>query len=203
MAGEINKLIPLYGELNRIYNDWITNYAFSFDKQKFITDFYRQHNDTKAFESAILELVLDKQKEQYTLILNSLKIEIEKNIRAYETKPLNDDIIKRVCFHYADRRNSIIKDQLEITTKLHKPLNDAYHRYDFIGFREHTNEEEILAEKEYERCKAEYDKEKKELDKLYELQKQDRKEAFQYTENLSGDVYRLSLLFMEVLKVPS
>ena len=161
MAGEINKLIPLYGELNRIYNDWITNYAFSFDKQKFITDFYRQHNDTKAFESAILELVLDKQKEQYTLILNSLKIEIEKNIRAYETKPLNDDIIKRVCFHY---------------------------------------EEEILAEKEYERCKAEYDKEKKELDKLYELQKQDRKEAFQYTENLSGDVYRLSLLFMEVLK---
>lgn len=98
MAGEINKLIPLYGELNRIYNDWITNYAFSFDKQKFITDFYRQHNDTKAFESAILELVLDKQKEQYTLILNSLKIEIEKNIRAYETKPLNDDIIKRVCF---------------------------------------------------------------------------------------------------------
>ena len=200
MAGEINKLIPQYGELNRIYNDWVTNYAFSFDKQKFITDFYRQHNDTKAFEAAILELVLDKQKEQYTLILNSLKIEIEKNIRAYETKPLNDDVIKRVCFHYADRHNSAIKDQLEITTKLHEPLNDAYHRYDFIGFREHTDEEEIQAEKEYERCKAEYDKEKKELDKLYELQKQDRKEAFQYTENLSGDVYRLSLLFMEVLK---
>ena len=200
MAGEINKLIPQYGELNRIYNDWITKYAFSFDKQKFITDFYRQHNDTKTFEAAILELVLDKQKEQYTLILNSLKIEIEKNIRAYETKPLNDDIIKRVCFHYADRRNSAIRDQLEITTKLHEPLNDAYHRYDFIGFRAHTDKEEIQAEKEYERCKAEYDKEKKELDKLYELQKQDRKEAFQYTENLSGDVYRLSLLFMEVLK---
>lgn len=200
MAGEINKLIPLYGELNRIYNDWITNYAFSFDKQKFITDFYRQHNDTKAFESAILELILDKQKEQYTLILNSLKIEIEKNIRAYETRPLSDDTVKRVCFQYIDRHNSAIKDQLEITTKLHEPLNDAYHRYDFIGFRPHTNEEEILAEKEYERCKAEYDKEKKALDKLYELQKQDRKEAFQYTENLSGDVYRLSLLFMEVLK---
>lgn len=46
---------------------------------------------------------------------------------------------------------------------MHEPLNDAYHRYDFIGFREHTDEEEIQAEKEYERCKAEYDKEKKEL----------------------------------------
>lgn len=200
MAGEINKLIPLYGELNRIYSDFIANHTFSFDKQKFITDFYRQHNDTKTFEAAILELVLDKQKEQYTLILNSLKIEIEKNIRAYETRPLSDDTVKRVCFQYIDRHNSAIKDQLEITTKLHEPLNDAYHKYDFIGFREHTDEEEILAEKEYERCKAEYDKEKKKLDKLYELQKQDRKEAFQYIENLSGDVYRLSLLFMEILK---
>ena len=200
MAGEINKLIPLYGELNRIYSDFIVNRAFSFDKQKFITDFYRKYNDTKTFESAILELVLDKHKEQYTLILNSLKIEIEKNIRAYETRPLKDDTVKRVCFQYIDRHNSAIRDQLESTTKLHEPLNDAYHRYDFIGFREHTDEEEIQAEKEYERCKAEYDKEKKELDKLYELQKQDRKEAFQYTENLSGDVYRLSLLFMEILK---
>ena len=66
MAGEINKLIPLYGELNRIYSDFIVNRAFSFDKQKFITDFYRKYNDTKTFESAILELVLDKHKEQYT-----------------------------------------------------------------------------------------------------------------------------------------
>ena len=38
------------------------------------------------------------------------------------------------------------------------------------------------------------------MDKLYELQKQDRKEAFQYTENLSDNVYRLSILFMEILK---
>ena len=136
MAGEINKLIPLYGELNRIYSDFIVNRAFSFDKQKFITDFYRKYNDTKTFESAILELVLDKHKEQYTLILNSLKIEIEKNIRAYETRPLKDDTVKRVCFQYIDRHNSAIRDQLESTTKLHEPLNDAYHRYDFIGFRE-------------------------------------------------------------------
>ena len=200
MAGEINKLIPQYGELNRIYNDWVTNYAFSFDKQKFITDFYRQHNDTKAFEAAILELVLDKQKEQYTLILNSLKIEIEKNIRAYETKPLNDDVIKRVCFHYADRHNSAIKDQLEITTKLHEPLNDAYHRYDSIGYREHTAEEEKQAEKEYERCKAEYDREKAKLNKLYDQQKATRTEAFQYMKNCCADIYRQSCLFLDILK---
>lgn len=72
MAVEIQIMIPQYGELNRIYSDFIISHTFSFDKQKFITDFYKQYNDTTAFEAAILELVLDKHKEQYTLILNSL-----------------------------------------------------------------------------------------------------------------------------------
>lgn len=86
-------MIPQYGELNRIYRDYIDNYAFSFDRQKFISDFYQEYNDMKSFEAAILELVLDKQKEQYTLILNSLKTEIEKSIQAYEIRPLSDRAI--------------------------------------------------------------------------------------------------------------
>ena len=78
MAGKIQIMIPQYGELNRIYSDFIISHAFSFERQKFITDFYKQYNDTKSFEAAILELVLDKPKEQYTLVLNSLRTEIEK-----------------------------------------------------------------------------------------------------------------------------
>ena len=47
MAVEIQIMIPQYGELNRIYSDFIISHTFSFDKQKFITDFYKQYNDTK------------------------------------------------------------------------------------------------------------------------------------------------------------
>ncbi|MCM1031164.1 MAG: hypothetical protein NC410_06990 [Oscillibacter sp.] len=197
----IQDLIPQYGELNRIYSEYIVNNVFSFDKQKFITGFYRQHNNSKDFEAAILKLVLDKQKEQYILILKSLKTEIEKNILIYETHTLPDDnIIARVCYDYADKHNLEIEDQLEVTRKLSKSVNEAYNRYDSIGYREHTNEEKVQVEKEYERRKAEYEKAKAELDKLYELQKQDRKEAFQYMENLFDAIYRLSLLFMNILK---
>ena len=39
MAGEIQIMIPQYGELNRIYSDFIINHTFSFGRQKFITDF--------------------------------------------------------------------------------------------------------------------------------------------------------------------
>ena len=193
-------MIPQYGELNRIYSDFIVSHTFSFDRQKFITDFYKQYNDTKAFEAAILELVLDKPKEQYTLILNSLRTEIEKNILIYEKHPLFDDeIISRVCYNFADRYDADIKAQLEVTQKLSKPLNEAYNRYDSIGYRVHTAAEEKQAEKEYERCKAEYEKEKEELDRLYELERQARKESLQYIENCCGDIYKLSFHFMEIL----
>ena len=156
MAGEIQIMIPQYGELNRIYNDFLISHTFSFDRQKFITDFYKQYNNTKAFEAAILELVLDKPKEQYTLVLNSLRTEIEKNILIYEKHPLFDnEVISRVCYNFAGRYDADIKAQLEVTQKLSKPLNEAYNRYDSIGYRVHTAAEEKQAEKEYERCKAE------------------------------------------------
>ena len=118
MAGEIQIMIPQYGELNRIYSDFIISHTFSFDKQKFITDFYKQYNDTTAFEAAILKLVLDRHKEQYTLILNSLRTEIEKNILIYEKHPLFDDkVISRVCYNFAGRYDTDIEAQLRVTQK--------------------------------------------------------------------------------------
>ena len=168
MAGKIQTIIPRYGELNRIYRDYIDNHVFSFDRQKFISDFYQQYSDTKSFEATILELVLDRQKEQCTLILNSLKTEIEKSIQAYETHPISDSAIVRVCYQHMERYSLEIESQLDVTRSLSKPLNEANNRYDSIGYREHTAEEEKQAEKEYERCKAEYDKERAILNELYD-----------------------------------
>lgn len=187
MAGKIQTMIPRYGELNRIYRDYIDNSTFSFDRQKFISDFCQQYNDMKSFEAAILELVLDRQKEQYTLILNSLKTEIEKSIQAYETRPISNSAIERICHQHMERYSLEIEAQLDVTRSLNKPLNEANNRYDSIGYREHTAEEEKQAEKEYERCKAEYDREKARLNELYDLQKAARNEAFQYMKKYIPD----------------
>ena len=200
MADNIQTMIPRYGELNRIYRDYMDNSTFSFDRQKFISDFCQQYNDMKSFEAAILELVLDRQKEQYTLILNSLKTEIEKSIQAYETRPISNSAIERVCHQHMERYSLEIEAQLDVTRSLNKPLNEANNRYDSIGYREHTAEEEKQAEKEYERCKAEYDREKARLNELYDLQKAARNEAFQYMKNRCADIYRQSCLFLDILK---
>ena len=63
MADNIQTMIPRYGELNRIYRDYIDNRVFSFDRQKFISDFCQEYNGMKSFEAAIRALVLVRQKE--------------------------------------------------------------------------------------------------------------------------------------------
>ena len=79
MAGEIQSMIPQYGELSRIYSDFIFSHAFSFERQKFITDFYKQYNDTKAFEAAILERnATPEQRERQVDIADVLLEEILK-----------------------------------------------------------------------------------------------------------------------------
>ena len=200
MADKIQTMIPRYGELNRIYRDYIDNRVFSFDRQKFISDFCQEYNDMKSFEAAILELVLDRQKEQYTLILNSLKTEIEKSIQAYEVCPLSDSAVERACYRHMERYSFEIEAQLDVTRSLSKPLNEANNRYDSIGYKEHTAEEEKQGGGGFDRCKAEYDKERAKLNELYDQQKAARKEAFQYMKNRCEDMYRQSCLFLDILK---
>ena len=134
------------------------------------------------------------------MILNSLKTEIERSIQAYETHPISDSAIERVCYQHMERHSLEIEAQLDVTRSLSKPLNEANNRYDSIGYREHTAEEEKQAEKEYERCKAEYDRERTILNELYDQQKAARKEAFQYMKNRCADIYHQSCLFLDILK---
>ncbi len=144
----------------------------------------------KLLKPLSLNWCLTSRKNNTLLILNSLKTEIEKNILIYEKHPLFDDeIISRVCYNFAGRYYTDIEAQLRVTQKLSKPLNEAYNRYDSIGYREHTAEEEKQAEKEYERCKAEYDKEKEELDKLYELQKAGKEGGFPIYRKLFAEIF--------------
>ena len=142
MKDVITTLIPRYGELNRIYKDWSDNKGFSFEKQKFIVDFYSEWSDIKAFEQAILELVLHTPPEPCTLLLKSLKKEVREYTRLYEAYSLpHDEVIMRVCNQYADSYKEAIKEEMEVVNRLRKPMNEANNRYDTIGYREHTPEE--------------------------------------------------------------
>lgn len=87
--------------------------------------------------------------------------EVREYTRLYEAYRLpHDEVIMRVCNQYADSYKEAIREEMEVVNRLRKPMNEANNRYDSIGYREHTPEEEKLAEREYERCKAEYERRK-------------------------------------------
>ena len=48
-------MIPRYGKLNKIYTGIMSGDSFSFEKQQFISDFYREYGDTQPFETALID----------------------------------------------------------------------------------------------------------------------------------------------------
>ena len=85
MEERITSMIPRYGKLNKIYTEIMSGGSFSFEKQQFISDFYREYGDTQPFETALISLMLEMDAAHFSILLNSLKREIESNISTYNT----------------------------------------------------------------------------------------------------------------------
>ena len=181
---EITSMIPQYGELNRIYTDILSGKGFSFEKQKFISDFYRQHEDTQAFETSLIGMVFETDAEHRSLLLNSLKREIESNISIYNANQPRLDNIDTwlISRDHADRFDWSIDNQMKTTREYNKELIEANGSLEAMVYRAHDRQEEELLNRRYDRCKREYEKEKAKLDELYDKKKQATKEALSFQE---------------------
>lgn len=193
MEERITSMIPRYGKLNNIYTEIMSEGSFSFEKQKFISDFYGQYEDTQTFETALINLMLETDAAHFSILLNSLKREIESNISTYNAcKEFFDRLdIEYVCRQHESRFDWGIDRQMQITNGYYRELMEANGSLEAVGFREHDRQEEELLERRYERCKREYDKEKARLDELYKQKEQARREALQCLQNRCGDICRL------------
>lgn len=202
MEERITSMIPRYGKLNKIYTEMTSGNGFSFEKQRFISDFYREYGDTQTFETALISLMLKTDNTHYSILLNSLKREIENNMSIYNTyRDLFDSLdTQYICHLHEDRFDWDIDRQTKITREYSRELTEANGSLEAVGFREHNRQEEELLEKRYERCKLEYDKEKAKLDALYEQKGQARREALQCLQNRCGDVCRLGGSLLEILE---
>ena len=193
MEERITSMIPRYGKLNKIYTEIMSGGSFSFEKQQFISDFYEQYENTQTFETALISLMLEMDAAHFSILLNSLKREIESNISIYNTcKEFFDRLdTEYVCRQHESRFDWDIERQMQITNGYYRELMEANGSLEAVVFREHDLQEEELLERRYERCKREYDKEKARLDELYKQKEQARQEALQCLKNRCGDICRL------------
>lgn len=201
MEERITSMIPRYGKLNKTYTEITSGDGLSFEKQKFIHDFYKEYEDTQTFEKALISLMLETEGTHFSILLNSLKREIENNISMYNTcKEFFDRLdIEHICRQHERCHDRDIERQMQITNEYYRELMEANGSLEAVGFREHDRQEEELLEKRYERCKQEYDREKAKLDELYAKKKQARQEALQYLKNHCGDIYRLDGSLLAIL----
>ncbi|RJV54132.1 MAG: hypothetical protein OGM05_12065 [Bacteroides ovatus] len=202
MDERITSMIPRYGKLNKIYTEIMSGGSFSFEKQQFISGFYREYGDTQTFETALISLILEMDATHYSVLLNSLKREIENNISTYNTcKEFFDRLdTGYVCRQHESRFDWGIDRQMKVTNEYYRELMGANGSLEAVGFREHDRQEEELLERRYERCKREYDKEKARLDELYKQKEQAKREALQCLKNHCGDICRLSGSLLAILE---
>ena len=202
MDERITSMIPRHGKLNKIYTEIMSGGSFSFEKQQFISGFYREYGDTQTFETALISLILEMDATHYSVLLNSLKREIENNISTYNTcKEFFDRLdTGYVCRQHESRFDWGIDRQMKVTNEYYRELMEANGSLEAVGFREHDRQEEELLERRYERCKREYDKEKARLDELYKQKEQAKREALQCLKNHCGDICRLSGSLLAILE---
>lgn len=202
MDERITSMIPRYGKLNKIYTEIMSGGSFSFEKQQFISGFYREYGDTQTFETALISLILEMDATHYSVLLNSLKREIENNISTYNTcKEFFDRLdTGYVCRQHESRFDWGIDRQMKVTNEYYRELMEANGSLEAVGFREHDRQEEELLERRYERCKREYDKEKARLDELYKQKEQAKREALQCLKNHCGNICRLGGSLLAILE---
>ena len=117
MEERITSMIPRYGKLNKIYTEIMSGGSFSFEKQQFISDFYREYGDTQTFEAALISLMLEMDAAHFSILLNSLKREIESNISTYNT-----------CREFFDRLNTeyVCRQQEELLERRYERCKREY-----------------------------------------------------------------------------
>lgn len=197
----ITDFLPQYRELNTLFTNVVNKGVVSYGGQKVITEFYRQFSDVKSFEKMILDIVLEKDKPTCDLLLSGIKTEIENNIRLYESarESLNAIDILKICTEKANWGDYAIKLQSEVVAEYSKEVNQINGSLDAIGFREHTQQEEARLWQQHEYQTKRYNEEKEKLTSLYYQKRIEETEVAQYSENLFGKIYNLSLSFLAVL----
>ncbi|MBA0882737.1 type 1 periplasmic-binding domain-containing protein [Flavobacterium undicola] len=194
---KVTDLIPSYRKLNKIYEDVLYRQELIYEEQRAVFDFYERFCEIQSFESIIIELINDSQKEDRELLIGKINQEINKNNSLYkENKSFFDNIdLYEVCKEYYNRNNQNIAFQA--TT--HK---EAYERHlkTEKALREANEEDKKNYQSTYNHFREIWEKEKNKHYRLLDLKRELEKETYKYHTNTFGINNKLSNAFLDSLE---
>ena len=190
----IASIIPRYGELNKLYKKIIGRGLLYFNEQESITAFYNDVKEVDKLESSVIGLILSGDKGVSSVLLRSLKQEVEANRMLYLANRMFFGSLntEEVCLAHADRFDRQIEEQMAVVREHSKELRDVNNSLEAMAYKEHTRDEEELLQRKYDRCNKEYKEQKAKLDGWYTLQKEAREEAYRCVANRFSSIDTLN-----------
>ncbi|MGL4519382.1 MAG: hypothetical protein ACRCUJ_06835 [Phocaeicola sp.] len=80
---QITDFLPQLQQLRRIYVDFIELDQVDFDDYCKVIDFYYAHRDVGQFEKMMLDMLFEKDKQTFAIVLSSLNEELQKTLDLY------------------------------------------------------------------------------------------------------------------------
>ena len=196
----LQKLIPVYRELNAIYKNIVERQQLVFTDQKHITNFYKHNNDKLLFEQMVIESLQQIDKGIFLKATTVLKELITENISYYNTHNsflLKLDTIK-VCQGEEKKYDSILERQHDSIKYYSDQLKELDGSYESASWNKDIEKISTI-EQRIEKLKPLYDKEKKGLDELYTRKNALQKEMAAFSANLFKDIFFLGTSYIDIL----
>lgn len=194
------ELLPQYRLVNSLYWDTINESKLNFHNQCLITDFYKGFNDTLTFDKTILNFILTTDKEKQLQIIESFRIEIERNIEAYTNNNSFFDKLdtSNICAERPDPFPHEIEIQLQETNNVWQKLKELRGNLEAESWKGNQATTDRLFKEEEELDKR-YKAEQKKLNILYQKKKESDTNASRYTKNLFAKICELSTTFQKII----
>jgi hypothetical protein len=196
----LQKLIPVYRELNAVYKNIVERQQLVLNDQKHLTNFYRHNNDKLLFEQMVIERLQQIDKGIFLKATTVLKELITENISYYNLHNsflLKLDTIK-VCKEEEKKYDLSLERQHDSIKYYSDQLKELDGSYESASWNNDIEKISTI-EQRMEKLKPLYDKEKKGLDELYSRKNALQKEMANFSANLFKDIFFLGKSYIDIL----
>ncbi|WP_165041437.1 hypothetical protein [Dysgonomonas sp. ZJ709] len=194
------ELLPQYRLVNSLYWNTINESKLSFHNQCLITGFYNEFKDTLIFDKTILNFILTTDKGKQLQIIESFRIEIERNMEAYTNNNSFFDKLDtyNICAERPDPFPREIEIQLQETNNIWQKLKELRGNLEAESWKGNKTATDRLFKEEEDLDKL-YKAEQKKLNILYQKKKKSDSNASKYAENLFAKIHQLSTTFQTII----
>ncbi|MEG0518450.1 MAG: hypothetical protein RR555_06235 [Bacteroidales bacterium] len=94
---QITDFLPQLQQVNVIYSNFIECDELEYNNYRKVVDFYYENKDVAQFEKMILDLLFEKEKQTTSIVLQSIRSEVEKDISIYRENIFTFDGVDSEC----------------------------------------------------------------------------------------------------------